>query len=88
MNKIQDRPLTPGRNASSATDLTENNIVVVDNKSKKDNQTNDLNKNAKPNIKTPIKFADELKVITANNEPASKNRSKFFPGHLFKNFFK
>lgn len=83
LNKVNDRPLTPHRNASSATDLTnddgnnEANISI--------NKTQNKSKvSTKPVIKTPIKFTDELKVITQNNEPAKK--STF--GYIFKNFFK
>lgn len=85
LNKVHDRPVTPNR-ASSATDLTNDQTNT-------DKQTTISNVNGnkctgkispKPVIKTPIKFTDELQVITQNNEPAKK--STF--GHIFKNFFK
>lgn len=87
LNKVMhDRPVTPNR-ASSATDLTN------DQSNDQNKQTAHSNVNGnkctgkvspKPVIKTPIKFTDELGVITQNNEPAKK--STF--GHIFKNFFK
>lgn len=88
LNKVNDRPLTPYRHASSATDLTQDDgdssnkqNVVQSN----DNKNQNVAKSpAKPMIKTPIKFTDELQVITQNNEPAKK--STF--GYIFKNFFK
>lgn len=87
LNKVNERPLTPTRNANSVTDLTgasasgNSNANTNINTRSNDNQVHTI----KPVIKTPIKFADEMKVITANNEPV-KNRSTF--GHIFKNFFK
>lgn len=89
LNKINDRPLTPTRHASSATDLTDTNVNTNSNgndrveRNSKSNSTAQT-KHAKPLIKTPVKFPDELKVITQNNEPAKK--STF--GYIFKNFFK
>lgn len=86
LNKVNDRPVTPFR-ASSATDLTNDDlndnqtaIPKVNGK----NATSAKSPSPKPVIKTPIKFTDELQVITQNNEPAKK--STF--GHIFKNFFK
>lgn len=92
LNKVNDRPLTPTRHASSATDLTDsggiNHSNTKQNGDEHSDQTKSIaatqTKNAKPLIKTPIKFTDELKVITQNNEPAKK--STF--GYIFKNFFK
>lgn len=94
LNKVNDRPLTPTRHASSATDLTDSagtnhTSTNEQNGNEHPDQSNTSNlpmqmKNAKPLIKTPIKFTDELKVITQNNEPAKK--STF--GYIFKNFFK
>lgn len=88
LNKVNDRPLTPHRHASSATDLTNDR---VDNAHTNSNHSNhsDINQSVgkvspKTAIKTPIKFTDELQVITQNNEPAKK--STF--GYIFKNFFK
>lgn len=99
LNKVNDRPLTPARNANSVTDLTSaygttassastsgtvagvNANTAPTARNNNDNQVHPV----KPVIKTPIKFADELKVMTANNEPV-KNRSTF--GSVFKNFFK
>lgn len=91
LNKVNDRPLTPYRHASSATDLTNDQAIdkqtisIKQNHSKNQNQNQAPEKTSpKPVIKTPIKFTDELQIITQNNEPAKK--STF--GHIFKNFFK
>lgn len=91
LNKVNDRPLTPTRHASSATDLTDS-VAINHTNEQNGNEHPDRHKTnspmqtkmAKPLIKTPIKFTDELKVITQNNEPAKK--STF--GYIFKNFFK
>lgn len=83
LNKVNDRPLTPSRHASSATDLTNDN-TDKQTQSHKNHIKNPGKTSPKPVIKTPIKFTDELQVITQNNEPAKK--STF--GHIFKNFFK
>lgn len=75
--------MTPYR-ASSATDLTneESDTQTIPNGNGNGKMAS---KNApKPVMKTPMKFTDELQVITQNNEPAKK--STF--GHIFKNFFK
>lgn len=82
LNKVNDHPTTPNR-ASSATDLTNdqnNDKQTISN----GNGRSTGKVSPKPVIKTPIKFTDELQVITQNNEPAKK--STF--GHIFKNFFK
>lgn len=88
LNKVNDRPLTPYRHASSATDLTNDNLAndkqTISNYKNSNNCKNSEKTSPKPVIKTPIKFTDELQVITQNNEPAKK--STF--GHIFKNFFK
>lgn len=92
LNKVNDRPLTPTRHASSATDLTDSGAINHTDHKQNGDEHSDRHKsnsaaqtkNAKPLIKTPIKFTDELKVITQNNEPAKK--STF--GYIFKNFFK
>lgn len=80
LNKVNENPLAPNRNASSANDLTndavdKSNIKTVNHK---------IQNKTKSVIKTPIKFTDELKVITQNNEPAKKTTF----GYIFKNFFK
>lgn len=80
LNKVYDRPQTP-RNATSVTDLSSATTSGHTNLRSNDNNAQP----AKPVIKTPIKFADEMKIMTANNEPV-KNRSTF--GYIFKNFFK
>lgn len=87
LNKVNDRPLTPYRHASSATDLTNDKGDSAHHNSNHSNSdTNQSNAKlpTKTVIKTPIKFTDELQVITQNNEPAKK--STF--GYIFKNFFK
>lgn len=86
LNKVPDQPLTPYRNASSTTDLTNDGDAerAMKQTSAKSNADASTKKTAKPAVKTPIKFADELKVITQNNEPPKK--STF--GYIFKNFFK
>ncbi|XP_055325585.1 protein phosphatase 1 regulatory subunit 12A isoform X11 [Sitodiplosis mosellana] len=87
LNKVNDRPLTPYRHASSATDLTNDNAndkQTISNDKNSNSSKNPDKTSPKPVIKTPIKFTDELQVITQNNEPAKK--STF--GHIFKNFFK
>lgn len=86
------------RNASSAQDLTETSINDTKRRSSASDAKTIIKiktsttttptptaptKLPKP-IKTPIKFDDELKVITQNNAPAKKNTF----GHIFKNFFK
>lgn len=91
LNKaVHDRPITPNR-ASSATDLTNDqndkpaaisNVNGGGGGAGVGKSTGKIS--PKPVIKTPIKFTDELQVITQNNEPAKK--STF--GHIFKNFFK
>lgn len=81
LNKVNDRPVTPYR-ASSATDLTNDQNDKQTNSNVNGKSTGKIS--PKPVIKTPIKFTDELQVITQNNEPAKK--STF--GHIFKNFFK
>lgn len=85
LNKVNDRPMTPYR-ASSATDLTNDHNDDANKQTittMTSNQSSGKN-SPKPVIKTPIKFTDELQVITQNNEPTKK--STF--GHIFKNFFK
>lgn len=87
LNKVNDRPLTPYRHASSATDLSNDkgdNIKFNSNNSEKNSNVSNTKNSPKAVIKTPIKFTDELQVITQNNEPAKKNTF----GHIFKNFFK
>lgn len=84
LNKVNDRPLTPSRHASSATDLTNDNADKQSISSKNHNGKHPGKTSPKPVIKAPIKFTDELQVITQNNEPAKK--STF--GHIFKTFFK
>lgn len=81
LNKVNESPLAPNRHASSANDLTKD---VVDSKSNIKSVNHKIQIKTKPVIKTPIKFTDELKVITQNNEPAKKTTF----GYIFKNFFK
>lgn len=94
LNRVNDRPLTPARHANSVSDLTDmtrgrgsgrDTVATTSNANTTSNDNQVHHHPVKPTIKTPVKFEDELKVITANNEPA-KNRSTF--GSVFKNFFK
>lgn len=87
LNKVNERPMTPTRHASSAIDLTDSVINANNNKQNNgvvNHSDRKSKENAKPSIKPPIKFPDELKVITQNNEPAKKTTF----GYIFKNFFK
>ena len=95
LNKVNT--LTPARNAASVSDLanhpshhhtnnsnSNSNLSLNSIQSRHNHNVSPTPTNQKPVIKTPIKFEDELKVITQNNEPA-KPRSF---GYIFKNFFK
>lgn len=88
LNKVNDSPIFNRRNASSAIDLTESNTNNVPKRPPTPGPTKTNARSTTPTtvkpIKMPIKFDDELKVMTQNNAPAKKNTF----GHIFKNFFK